>query len=161
MFGPLPRHEIAAIAENLLGLEHLKFTHLGRIAEFNNFEEDRITLDIFKTLLQIPNLKSLNFSTCSITSLDWDTIGLWCASADGTPGFSYSEKYFQAHGEYFRNGITVDFNDEFKRDSFDWGAVPSILLESQSGLSTTPSFTEASTSFPQPGLSSENSDDSL
>lgn len=128
VFGPVPKYEIVGIGDTLIGLESLKFTHLGRIAEFNNAEEDKVTLDMFKNLLQLPNLRALSFVTCSTISIDWDIISLWCASVEGTPGFIYAEKYFQTHGEFFRNGISVELSDEFKRDALDWTTVPMISL---------------------------------
>lgn len=140
VFGPVPKYEITAVAETLVGLESLKFTHLGRIAEFNNAEEDKVNLDVFKALLQLPNLKSLMFVTCSTISIDWDMISLWCTSVAGTHGFSFSEKYFQTHGEYFRNGISVELTDEFKRDAFDWSSVPMLAISDTVDMSTPDPF---------------------
>jgi hypothetical protein len=148
VFGPVPRYEIVAVAEVLMGLEEVKFTHLGRIAEFNNAEEDMVTLNVFKALLKLPNLKSLSFVTCSTISIDWDIISLWCASVDGTPGFLFRETYYQTHGEYFRNGISIELSDEFKRDNFDWTLVPLIMdMETPSVVST--SLGSETTLFPE------------
>jgi len=121
VFGPIQRSEIEAIADMLISLKYLKFTHLGRISEFNEAIDDKVTLDVFKRLLRIPSLRLLSFTTCSAISIDWDMISSWCSKVNKEEnGFVFYERFSQLHGEYMRNGITIELTDAFKRDEFEW-----------------------------------------
>jgi hypothetical protein len=131
VFGPVQRSEIEAISDVLLSLTHLNFTHLGRISEFNEARDDQITLDVFKRVLHLPSLTSLSFTACSTISIDWETIAGWCSRVKrDVSGFLFYEKFSQLHGEYIRNGISVEITPAFKREEFNWDAEQWTIMES-------------------------------
>jgi len=146
VFGPLAKHEIVSIPNRLSNLRSIKFSHLGRIAAFHEAQEEKITLPVFKALLQLPKLNTLAFIVCSTVSMDWGHIVGWCRSVD-TPGITYEEHFYQLHGEQFRNGITVRIAEEFPREGFDWDKADTEVISMDSRSPSTHSLA-LSTSFP-------------
>lgn len=119
LFGPVSRDEISTIAENLVNLNTLKFSHLGRIAVVGGHEDEHINLGVVKSLMKLPKIMNLSFVVCSSLSIDWDHIAQWCRSIEGND-VELVEHFYQIHGENCRNGITLNISSNFNREAFDW-----------------------------------------
>lgn len=119
LFGPVAQEEIMAIAENLVNLDTLKFSHLGRIAILGGPESERITIETVKALMKLPKLTVLSFVVCSSLSIDWDKIAQWCRTIEGND-VVLEEHFYQMHGENCRNGLTLLMSNGFDRGAFDW-----------------------------------------
>ncbi|ODN01125.1 hypothetical protein Ocin01_05555 [Orchesella cincta] len=119
LFGPVSMEEIMSIAENLVNLDTLKFSHLGRIAIVGGPEDERVNIALVKALLKLPKLTLLSFVVCSSLSIDWDRIAQWCRNIEGDD-IQLEEHFYQMHGENCRNGLTLKISENFDRGGFDW-----------------------------------------
>jgi len=119
VWGPLTIAEMIAIAQNLINLTMLKFSNLGRSASMIVNDDEKVDLSIFKTLLQLPLLKTLCFNVCSSVSVEWGPIATWCR-ANASQGFRFEQHFYQMHGEEIPDGITITTNDNFQREGIRW-----------------------------------------
>jgi len=137
LWGPIILPEILSIL-GLVNLQFIKISNLIISGALDEPEDDKIDLETFKALLQLPDLKTLIFASCTRFSLDWSRITHWCAANSAT-GLSYEKHYFhnRIHGTSTPDGITVTLSPNFERDSSRWNNEEDITTENSRSRSTT------------------------